>query len=116
MLPPPGYAPIPRRVTEGTAIAALILGIAGFFFCPVTLITGPLAVVFGYMGRRKIAESNGTLEGDGFCIAGIILGFVQIGLLVAFGLVWAIIAIIASTTNAGALAGALISLGVLALV
>jgi Domain of unknown function (DUF4190) len=114
-MPPPGYAPIPRRAMEGMAVAALVLGIAGFVFCPVTLISGPLAVVFGYMGRRKIAESNGALEGDGFCTAGIILGFIQVGLLVAFGLLWAIIAIIAATTQASALAPALITLGVIAL-
>ena len=113
-MPPPGYAaPMPRRGTDGMAIASLIMGIGGFFICP--LIMSVLAVIFGYIGRRNIAESNGMLEGDSFCTAGIILGFIGIGLVVLFGIIWAIIAIIAATSNASALAPALMSAGVLAL-
>jgi uncharacterized membrane protein len=110
-MPPPGYVPVARRSTDGVAVAALIMGIAGFFFCP--LVLGVLAVIFGYMGRRRIAESNGMLEGDSFCTAGIILGFIQIGIVVFVGIIWAIIAIIAATSNASAMAPALMSAGML---
>jgi len=113
-MPPPGYVPVARKNTDGIAVASLIMGIAGFFFCP--LILGVLAVIFGYMGRRRIAESNGALEGDSFCTAGIILGFIQIGIMVLIGIIWAIIAIIAATSNASALAPALMSLGVLSVI
>lgn len=110
-MPPPGYVPVARKNTDGMAVAALIMGIAGFFFCP--LVLGVLAVIFGYMGRRRIAESNGVLEGDSFCTAGIILGFIQIGIMLLVGIIWAIIAIIAATSNASSMAPALISLGAL---
>jgi hypothetical protein len=93
------------------AVAALIMGIAGFFFCP--LVLGVLAVIFGYMGRRRIAESNGMLEGDSFCTVGIVLGFIQIGIVLFVGIIWAIIAIIAATSNAGAIAPALLPIGLL---
>lgn len=113
-MPPPGYPAIPpRKQTEGMAVASLILGIGGFFFC--TLL-GVLAIVFGYMGRNKIKESGGMLEGDSMCTAGIILGFIQIGITVFVVLIWVIIAIIAASSSASALAlPAAITAGLLAL-
>lgn len=90
----------PRKQTDGMAVASLIMGISGFVFCA---LLGVLAVIFGYMGRTRIKESGGTLEGDSFCTAGIILGFVQIGLVIFVALIWAVIAIIAATSSASAL-------------
>ncbi len=107
---PPGYVPVPHQQTDGMAVAALILGIAGFFFCP---LVGVLAVIFGYMGRRNIRESGGRLGGEGFCLAGIILGFIQIGIVVFFGIIWAIIAIIAAT-HSEAMGAAFICLALMA--
>jgi hypothetical protein len=106
---------VQKKNTEGLAVAALIMGIVGFLFWCVMPVSGVLAVIFGYMGRRKITESNGALEGDSFCTAGIILGFVQIGIAVLLGIIWAIIAIIAATSSASAVAPALIALGALSL-
>ncbi len=104
----------PRRQTEGLAVASLILGIAGFFACS---LLGILAVVFGYMGRTKIKESGGMLEGDSMCTAGIILGFIQIGITLLVVVIWAIIAIIAATSSTSSLAvpAALLGAGLLAL-
>lgn len=112
-MPPPGYVPVARKNTDAMAVASLIMGIVGFLLGCILPVTGVLAVVFGYMGRRRIDESNGALEGDSFCTAGIILGFIQIGITVLIGIIWAIIAIIAATSNASAMAPALISLGAL---
>jgi hypothetical protein len=83
--PPPGL-PIARpKPNDGSAIASLILGIASFFIC--WLIFGVLAVVFGYIGKRNIEDSGGTLGGESFAVAGIILGWINIA-------IFAIIAII----------------------
>jgi hypothetical protein len=80
--PPPqgGYvAPTP---TSGKATGALILGIAGIFFCP--LICAVLALVFGYQARAEIDQSGGRIGGRGQATAGIVLGWVGVGLVILF--------------------------------
>ncbi|MBM3659052.1 MAG: DUF4190 domain-containing protein [Actinobacteria bacterium] len=61
----------------------MVLGIAGFAFC-LALIGPILALVFGYKARRQIDESNGMQTGRGMATAGIVLGWVWIGLFVAY--------------------------------
>ncbi len=84
------------------------MGIVGFFFC---WLLGVLAVVFGYMGRKKIQESGGALGGDAFCTAGIILGFIQIGITLLVVAIWAIVAIIAATSTTSFIAPVFACLG-----
>lgn len=99
-MPPPGYPQYQRQApTEGMAIASLVAGIVGFFICPI--IGAPLAVIFGYIAKRNIKDSGGTLSGETFATAGIILGFIQLGLILVGLVIWIIIAITASTTNNG---------------
>jgi Domain of unknown function (DUF4190) len=85
-----GYQSTPK--TNGLAIASLVLGIAQIFLC---IIGGILALVFGYIARRQIDESGGTQGGRGMAIAGIILGWIGIGLGIAY-IVVIIIAVIVS--------------------
>jgi uncharacterized paraquat-inducible protein A len=77
------------RRTEGTAIASLILGVAGVFFCP--LICSILAVIFGRQAKSKIAADQ-SLEGEGLATAGTVLGWVGIGLSVVAIIVIIIVA------------------------
>jgi hypothetical protein len=70
----------------------MVLGIAQVFIC---IIGGILALVFGYISRRQIDESGGTQGGRGMAIAGIILGWVGIGL---FG-VYIVVVIIAAVAS-----------------
>jgi Domain of unknown function (DUF4190) len=74
-----GYQSTPKP--NGLAIASLVLGIAQIFIC---IIGAILALVFGYIARRQIDESGGTQGGRGMAIAGIILGWVGIGLGIAY--------------------------------
>jgi hypothetical protein len=75
---PPGvYAPL---TTNGFAIASLILGIVGLTWFP--LIPSILALVFGYKGRNEIDRSGGTQQGRGLAVAGIVLGWIAIVLIV----------------------------------
>jgi hypothetical protein len=98
--PPPGYTPQPgypppqggmpplqpgmpgpmylAPPTSGMAIASLVIGIASFLVLP--LVGHILALVFGYMARNEIKASNGRVAGDGYATAGIILGYIGIGL------------------------------------
>ncbi|HOM02178.1 MAG TPA: DUF4190 domain-containing protein [Acetivibrio sp.] len=69
--------------TNGFAIASLVLGISNFLLsccCGLGIIPSILAVVFGFMAKNKIKQSNGLEKGDGLALAGIILGFIGIGL------------------------------------
>jgi hypothetical protein len=61
--------------TNGLAIASLVCGIVGCFW-----ITAIVAIVLGFVARNQIEQSGGTQQGSGFALAGIILGFVWIGL------------------------------------
>ena len=82
----PGWVPPPR--TPGQAYAALILGIVGLVLCPV--LPSILAVIFGHIARGEIRRSGGQLGGSGISLAGLILGWVGIGIWV---LIFAAVAI-----------------------
>jgi len=90
--PAPGYQAQSQPTTNGLAIAALVLGIASYvlWFLAVPAI---LALVFGYIAKRQIDESQGAQGGRGLAIAGIILGWIWVGL---FVVIIAVIIIIAA--------------------
>jgi hypothetical protein len=86
---PPGYAgygaaspyapygqPV-QQTTNGLAIAALVCGIGGFLLIP-----GILGIIFGFIARSQIRKSNGQQKGSGMALAGIIVGFGWMALLV----------------------------------
>jgi MFS family permease len=68
----------PAKQTEGLAIASLVLGIASFLIIPI--IPAILAIVFGRRARHLIRESG--KEGRAMALAGEIIGWVHIGLVV----------------------------------
>ncbi len=74
---PSPYQPGIRKKTNGLAIASLVCGIAGVFF-----ISAVLGVIFGFVARSQIRNSSGTQGGEGLALAGIIMGFAWILLLV----------------------------------
>jgi len=91
---PPGYAgygtaspyapygqPVQQK-TNGLAIAALVCGIGGFLF-----ITGILGVIFGLIARSQISNSNGEQKGSGMALAGIIVGFAWVALIIVLHIV-----------------------------
>lgn len=61
------------------AIASLILGIV----CLGGL-GSILAIIFGYIGKRQIDESQGGQSGRGMAVAGIVLGWIGTVLAVVF--------------------------------
>jgi hypothetical protein len=84
--PPPLGVPLARpKPNDGSAIASLIMGIAAFLFCP--LVLGVLAIVFGYIGKRNIEGSGGTLGGEAFAMAGIILGWINIAIVALIAII-----------------------------
>jgi hypothetical protein len=67
------------RRTSGLAIASLVCGIAAFVAIPV--IGSIAAIVLGRSARNEI-ESTPGLEGEGYASAGIILGWIGVGLMI----------------------------------
>jgi Domain of unknown function (DUF4190) len=78
----PGYTPAAGGLatsTNGLAIASLVLGILWLYW-----VGSILALVFGYIARRQIAQRQGIQGGPGMATAGIVLGWVGIGFLALF--------------------------------
>jgi hypothetical protein len=75
---PPGYflpyQPPPR--TNGMAVASMVLGIVWIYW-----IGRILARIFGYVARKQIRERHEA--GGGMATAGIVLGWVGVGVLAA---------------------------------
>ena len=82
----------PSTTTNGLAIASMVLGIVWVYW-----IGSILALIFGYVARRRIKKSGGSQTGNGMAIAGIVLGWVGIGFLI-----FVIILAITSSSNSGA--------------
>lgn len=79
-----GYRAQPRdepapasRDTNGFAVASLVCSCAGILLLGLPAVAG---IVFGFVARSKIRRSNGAERGDGLALAGIIVGFVVVGL------------------------------------
>ena len=60
------------------AIVSLIAGILGFTFVPV--IGTIVALITGYMARNETRSVPPKASGDGLATAGIIMGWIQVGL------------------------------------
>jgi hypothetical protein len=67
--------------TSGTAIASLVFGIHSW--CVLPFVGAILAVIFGHSAHNEIRRAPpGTIEGDGFAIAGLILGWAHIAIFI----------------------------------
>ncbi|RPJ25609.1 MAG: DUF4190 domain-containing protein [Chloroflexi bacterium] len=62
------------------ATVSLISAILGFTFVPV--VGGIVALVTGYMARNETRSTPPRASGDGMATAGIVMGWIQMGLLV----------------------------------
>jgi len=67
-----------EKTTSILAILSTISGAASFFVVP--LIGAIAALITGYMAKSEIKKSNGMIEGEGFATAGIVMGWINIGL------------------------------------
>lgn len=76
--PPYGQPSFVRANAKG-ATASMVLGIVGLVVWYAGIVLAPLALVFGYKAKRRIAESGGTLGGAGKAKAGRILGWIWVG-------------------------------------
>ena len=80
-----GYYPVVATPTSGLAIGALICGIAEIFTLGFAAIP---AVILGHLARSNIRRTGE--RGDGMAIAGLVLGYLGIG-------IWTLIIIVLAT-------------------
>jgi len=62
--------------TSTAAIVSLIFGILAWLALP--LIGAIVAVIAGHMARGEIRAGRGDLDGDGLAVAGLVLGWIQL--------------------------------------
>jgi hypothetical protein len=80
--PYPAYQPGPT--TNGLAVASLV---ASFFW--VLWFGSFLAIVFGHIALSQIKQSGGRQTGYGVAMAGLVLGYIEVGFLLLWLLVYA---------------------------
>jgi hypothetical protein len=70
----PPQVPLP---TSGLAIASLVTGILGFMG---PVVFSVIALFTGYEARKETRSDPPRASGDGFATAGIVMGYIQLGL------------------------------------
>lgn len=91
--PQPAYNATAGPKNDGLSIAALVCGISGLatlVLCGIGIVPAILGVIFGVIGKKKVEESGGALQGRGMALAGAICGAVAIGLF----LIWMVLVLI----------------------
>lgn len=71
----PRQTPSPARKTSGLAIASLVCSIGSFIIIPLGFIPG---IICGHMARKRIA-ARPSLQGSGLAKAGLIIGYIALG-------------------------------------
>jgi len=94
---PRSYEPAPK--TESFAVAALVLGLLGFV---TTFLTAIPAIIFGFLARGRIKRTGNS--GGGMALAGIILGFVEVGIAI-LGIVIAVALIVTGSAVVSSVGG-----------
>ena len=75
--------------TSGKAIASFTCSLVGLFVC--VFVGQIIGIVLGHQAKREIQFSEGRLCGDGLATAGIVIGWIGIGLDILLILFWALI-------------------------
>lgn len=73
---PPASPAAAGKPTSSMAIVSLVAGILGWTLAP--WLGSVVAIITGHMARSEIRRSNGTIEGDGLAITGLVLGWASI--------------------------------------
>lgn len=78
--------PGPRKVISKLAIASLIFGLIGLWGIGIIfpILLGIPAVICGHKARSKIKRAGGALRGKGLALAGLIIGYIHISLIIVF--------------------------------
>ncbi|AWH25172.1 MULTISPECIES: DUF4190 domain-containing protein [Stenotrophomonas] len=66
------------RQTSTVAVLSLVLGIAGWTVLP--FVASIVAIITGHMARAEIRRRPTDLDGDGLALTGLILGWLNVGM------------------------------------
>ncbi len=69
---------VPSRALSAMAITSLVTGLLGWTFMP--WIGSLVAIVTGHLARSEIRREPEALDGDGFAVAGLVLGYTMLGI------------------------------------
>jgi Domain of unknown function (DUF4190) len=72
--------PAPRLGTW--ALVSMICGAVSI--ATFQIVVAILAIIFGFIGLNEVKKSQGMVEGRGMAIAGIVTGFISIGIAILF--------------------------------
>lgn len=107
---PPG-GPMERMAsTNIAAVVSLVCGFLTWFALP--LLGALIAIVAGHGALRQIRSCDGSEQGEGLALAGLALGWLQIGLLVLALVGWLLMLSFAGLLGGVALV-AVVAIGVL---
>lgn len=68
----------PARQSSTSAVVSLVFGVLAWTVLPV--IGAIVAIVCGHIARSEIRRAPpGSLDGDGMAVAGLVLGWLQVG-------------------------------------
>jgi len=79
---PQAFPQMNAGTNSGSAIAALVLGILSVLSCGFMGIFPLAAIICGHISLSTIAKSQGTLKGKGMALAGLIMGYAMLVLMI----------------------------------
>lgn len=85
--------------TPGTAIASLVLGILTIVSCYFGVLFVIPAIICGHIALNQIKASGGRFQGKGLALAGLIMGYIWLGLCVLFIIGMVVFGAFASVTS-----------------
>lgn len=80
------YVYLPPPPKNDLAVWSLVTGILSWIFCPFVL--GIVAIVMGYASKQ--AARKGLADNVAMATAGLILGWINVGVIVGFFVLWAL--------------------------
>ncbi|MFN7137281.1 MAG: DUF4190 domain-containing protein [Thermomonas sp.] len=66
------------RQTSSLAVVSLVAGILGWTVLP--FLGSVVAIICGHLARAEIRRAPQALEGDGLAVAGLVMGYIAVGL------------------------------------
>lgn len=94
-----GHVGIGLMPTPGTAIACLILGIISLVTCYFGIIFAIPGVICGHIALSEIKQSEGRQDGRSLTIAGLVLNYIWLGLMLMVLLLFLLVGGIAAVSS-----------------